>query len=133
MEKTTAYEIMEGTKANKIQTDLLNKVEIDLPSSLDNVITSYSIHYTKLYENPETQIVLTGMQIPPNMGPEYTAEFRNIFPELMVISPSEHSPHVFVVDSVFLRITSYNVCYTKLLRHQSPRLATPQESTPSPH
>ncbi len=33
-------------------------------------------------KNPETQIVLTGMQIPPNMGPEYTTEFRNIFPEL---------------------------------------------------
>lgn len=31
---------------------------------------------------PETQIVLAGMQIPPNMGPEYTQEFRTIFPEL---------------------------------------------------
>lgn len=33
-------------------------------------------------ENPGTEIVLAGMQIPPNMGPEYTSEFRNIFPEL---------------------------------------------------
>ncbi len=32
--------------------------------------------------DPDTQIVLAGMQIPPNMGPEYTTEFRNIFPEL---------------------------------------------------
>ncbi len=32
--------------------------------------------------NPEVQIILAGMQIPPNMGPEYTAEFREIFPEL---------------------------------------------------
>ncbi|HSP12732.1 MAG TPA: arylesterase [Salegentibacter sp.] len=33
-------------------------------------------------KNPDTRIILTGMQIPPNMGEEYTSEFRNIFPEL---------------------------------------------------
>lgn len=33
-------------------------------------------------KNSDTQIILAGMQIPPNMGPEYTEEFRNIFPEL---------------------------------------------------
>ncbi|MAU26812.1 MAG: arylesterase [Muricauda sp.] len=33
-------------------------------------------------KNPDTRIILAGMQIPPNMGPEYTAEFRKIFPEL---------------------------------------------------
>ena len=33
-------------------------------------------------KNTNTQIVLAGMQIPPNMGPEYTTEFRKIFPEL---------------------------------------------------
>lgn len=32
--------------------------------------------------NPETEIILAGMQIPPNMGPEYTSDFRRIFPEL---------------------------------------------------
>ena len=31
---------------------------------------------------PETKIVLAGMQIPPNMGQEYTTEFKNIFPTL---------------------------------------------------
>jgi len=31
---------------------------------------------------PNTQIVLTGMQIPPNMGQTYTSQFRSIFPEL---------------------------------------------------
>lgn len=31
---------------------------------------------------PKTQIVLAGMQIPPNMGAEYTQEFRSIFPDL---------------------------------------------------
>ena len=33
-------------------------------------------------KNPEIEIILTGMQIPPNLGPEYTSEFRSIFPEL---------------------------------------------------
>ena len=32
--------------------------------------------------NPGVKIVLAGMQIPPNMGPEYTTEFRLLFPEL---------------------------------------------------
>jgi len=33
-------------------------------------------------KNPETKIILAGMQIPPNLGQEYTSGFRNIFPEL---------------------------------------------------
>lgn len=33
-------------------------------------------------ENPDVKIILAGMQIPPNLGKEYTTEFRNIFPEL---------------------------------------------------
>ncbi|MGB7393836.1 MAG: arylesterase [Pricia sp.] len=33
-------------------------------------------------KNPDTKIVLAGMQIPPNMGQAYTTEFRQMFPEL---------------------------------------------------
>ena len=33
-------------------------------------------------KNPNTTIILAGMQIPPNMGQDYTSEFRNIFPDL---------------------------------------------------
>lgn len=33
-------------------------------------------------KNPEIKIILAGMQIPPNMGQNYTSEFRRIFPEL---------------------------------------------------
>lgn len=33
-------------------------------------------------KNPNTKIVLAGMQIPPNMGADYTTEFKNIYPEL---------------------------------------------------
>lgn len=31
-------------------------------------------------KNPDVEIVLAGMQIPPNMGPEYASEFREMFP-----------------------------------------------------
>ena len=33
-------------------------------------------------KNPNTTIILAGMQIPPNMGQEYTREFKEIFPDL---------------------------------------------------
>ena len=31
---------------------------------------------------PGVKIVIAGMMVPPNMGPEYTTKFRKIFPEL---------------------------------------------------
>lgn len=31
---------------------------------------------------PKVKIVIAGMMVPPNMGPDYTASFRKIFPEL---------------------------------------------------
>ncbi len=33
-------------------------------------------------KNEDTKIVLAGMMIPPNMGEDYTTEFRTIFPDL---------------------------------------------------
>lgn len=33
-------------------------------------------------KNPNVTIVLAGMLVPPNMGPEYTEKFKNIFPML---------------------------------------------------
>ena len=41
-----------------------------------------SIINTVRDQYPSTTIILAGMEIPPNMGPEYTAEFRNIYPEI---------------------------------------------------
>jgi len=39
---------------------------------IDNVRAKY----------PNTEIILAGMQIPPNMGQDYTDEFKNIYPEV---------------------------------------------------
>ncbi|MEC8884579.1 MAG: arylesterase, partial [Bacteroidota bacterium] len=33
-------------------------------------------------EAPQAKIVLAGMQLPPNLGTEYTTEFKNMFPQL---------------------------------------------------
>lgn len=30
-------------------------------------------------KNPEVRVLLTGMEVPPNMGQEYASEFRNVF------------------------------------------------------
>ena len=37
-------------------------------------------HVKKKY--PSVNIVVAGMLVPPNMGPDYTAEFQKLFPEL---------------------------------------------------
>lgn len=37
-------------------------------------------------KHPRATILLAGMQIPPNMGPEYTAGFRDIYPRLARIN-----------------------------------------------
>ncbi|WP_232065240.1 arylesterase [Rhodocytophaga rosea] len=52
---------------------------IDVQSTRQNL---QAIIDTVKAKNPETRIVLAGMQIPPNMGPDYTAKFRGIFSEL---------------------------------------------------
>ncbi len=33
-------------------------------------------------KNPETTIILAGMQMPPNLGQKYTSDFKKMFPEL---------------------------------------------------
>src|SRR5690606_39081184 len=33
-------------------------------------------------KNPNVKIVIAGMMVPPNMGPDYTEKFRKIFPAL---------------------------------------------------
>jgi len=33
-------------------------------------------------KNPEVKIVIAGMMVPPNMGPEYSAQFQKVFPEI---------------------------------------------------
>lgn len=50
----------------------LEQTEKNLQQIIDKVKARY----------PNVKIVIAGMMVPPNMGPEYTAKFRKIFPEL---------------------------------------------------
>lgn len=49
-------------------------------------------------KNPNTKIILAGMQIPPNMGPYYTAEFKYIYPKLAEENDIKLIP--FLLDGV---------------------------------
>ncbi len=50
----------------------LDQTEKNLQAIIDKVKTKY----------PKAKIVIAGMLVPPNMGPDYSASFRKIFPEL---------------------------------------------------
>lgn len=50
----------------------LSETKVNLQFIIDAVKKKY----------PKIKIVLAGMQIPPNMGQDYTSEFRQIFPDL---------------------------------------------------
>ncbi|MEX0844571.1 MAG: GDSL-type esterase/lipase family protein, partial [Balneolaceae bacterium] len=52
---------------------------IDLKSTKENL--QQIINKVKA-KNPDVQIILAGMQVPPNLGQEYTNQFETIYPEL---------------------------------------------------
>ncbi|MGN8225982.1 arylesterase [Gracilimonas sp. BCB1] len=52
---------------------------IDLRSTKDNLQQIIDKYQAK---NPDGQIILAGMQVPPNLGQEYTSQFQDIYPEL---------------------------------------------------
>lgn len=52
---------------------------VPLTETAANLQSMVDIVQSKL---PEAKIILAGMKIPPNMGPEYTSKFESIFPKL---------------------------------------------------
>ena len=61
---------------------------LDLKSMKENLQTI--INKTKA-KNPAVKIVLAGMQVPPNLGAEYTAGFQRVFNELV------HDNHAILI------------------------------------
>jgi len=49
-------------------------------------------------KNPSTIIILAGMELPPNMGQDYTTEFRSIFSDLAEKNKLKFIP--FILESV---------------------------------
>ncbi len=52
---------------------------IDLSSTKENL--QQIIDRAKA-KNPDMKIIIAGMQVPPNLGTDYTKEFQNLYPEL---------------------------------------------------
>src|SRR5690349_5834191 len=50
----------------------INETKKNLQAIIDKVKQKY----------PTAKIIITGMQMPPNMGKKYTSEFRSMFPDL---------------------------------------------------
>ena len=50
----------------------LSQTKSNLQSIIDKTRAKY----------PDVKIIIAGMEVPPNLGQQYTAEFREIFPEL---------------------------------------------------
>jgi acyl-CoA thioesterase-1 len=48
--------------------------------------------------NPEVKIILAGMQVPPNLGQDYTSTFRKLFPDLA--SSNEATLIPFILEGV---------------------------------
>lgn len=57
--------------------DGLRGIDLDVTQkNLQKIIDKVNTKY------PEARIVLAGMQVPPNLGPEYTEKFKEMYPEL---------------------------------------------------
>ena len=88
-----------------------------LLEGIDCVITSYSIHYTKLYDKDV-------VKAPKGYHPVATIAGYDSYYLNVMAGPSRkwlftwEKDHEWVNGPVYKenRITSYNVCYTKLLR-----------------
>ncbi len=50
----------------------VSETEVNLQSIIDQVKAKY----------PKVQLILTGMQVPPNLGQQYASDFKKIFPRL---------------------------------------------------
>lgn len=66
----------------------LDATEENLQKIIDKVEEKY----------PNTKIILTGMQVPPNLGPEYTSEFKKMYPQLAEKNDIELIP--FLLEEV---------------------------------
>lgn len=66
----------------------IEQTKKNLQSIIDKVKAKY----------PACKIVLAGMMVPPNMGKQYTDEFRNIYPQLAKVNKVTLIP--FILDGV---------------------------------
>ena len=101
-------------KPNNFTIDIKSKYN---PQYHAGVITSYSIHYTKLYEDAakaRIKHLMTLAKTSLEMKREVVQ--RNIDSGLLPYTKRYLGNLNHHFSTIGVRITSYNVCYTKLLR-----------------
>lgn len=73
--------------------DGLRGIDLDATKkNLQNIIDKVEGKY------PDARIVLAGMQVPPNLGPDYTNQFKTMYPELAKANDTELIP--FLLEDV---------------------------------
>ena len=73
--------------------DGLRGIDLDVTKeNLQKIIDKVEAKY------PEAKIVVAGMQVPPNLGPEYTEKFKEMYPALAETNDAGLIP--FVLDGV---------------------------------
>ena len=97
-------------------------LKIGLPARRDGkrqipVITSYSIHYTKLYEMASGNGRIEAVEI--DIAAKAAGRLKDILVREGDFVTTGQTLAVMDTENLAARITSYNVCYTKLLRPQS--------------
>ena len=106
------------------------------------VITSYSIHYTKLYDSKNESLVIDDKNMSLMFGKMMFEEFFvSKIPRVFYQNKPKDFGQFYLAEKYYpdrfdmdtgspsfgkaIRITSYNVCYTKLLRcYSKPNIQT---------
>lgn len=83
-------------------------------------------------KNPSVRIVVAGMMVPPNMGPDYTASFQKIFPELAKTNNAKLIPFLLQgvagdeklnnADGIHPNVEGHKIVATNVLKIVEPLL-----------
>ena len=88
--------------------------------------------------NPDVKIMIAGMMVPPNLGPEYTSEFQNIFPEIaknneatlipFLLNDVAGNPDLNLSDGIHPTPEGHGIVAQTVWDHLQPLLDKPKEN-----
>ena len=91
--------------------------------------------------NADVRVVLAGMQVPPNLGQEYTKTFREMFPELakkheatlipFILEGVAGNPELNLADGIHPTPEGHRILARTVWEHLAPLLERPEQSTVS--
>lgn len=83
-------------------------------------------------KNPDVKIVLAGMMVPPNLGKEYTTEFKNIYPNLAKTNKAALIPFLLegvagdgnlnIADGIHPNVEGHKIVANTVLKRIEPLL-----------